>query len=169
MSQYPPALNYTLNFEDPNRVYSWVPDIGGFAIAGINSAAWPTDYANIAAAPQNQRAQLVYDFYQKNFWNPMKIGGFSSQDIANRVFDEGVNASSSTSIHLFQRAVIVCGISLVEDGVNGPKTMEAANSIDEEKLLAAFRTQRLRYYKKIVDNNTQDEKYFAGWEKRALS
>lgn len=169
MSQYQPALSYTLNFEDPKREYSWVPDVGGFAIAGINSAHWPEDYKRIAAAPQYDRANLIYDFYQKNFWNPMRIGGLLSQNLANRVFDEGVNASALVSIHLLQKSIILCGVHVVEDGVFGPVTMEAANGLDSERLLAAFRNQRLQFYKKIVDNNQDDLKYFAGWEKRALA
>jgi len=169
MSQFQPALIYTLNWEDPKREYRSVPDKGGFAIAGINSAAWPDDFKSIVEVPLNQRAQKVFDFYQKNFWNPMKVGGILSQNLANRIFDMGVNASDRTSIHLLQRAIIVCGKPISDDGFLGPETMEAANSIDVERLLAAFRTQRFHYYKEIVDNHPEDAKYLREWEKRALA
>ncbi len=169
MSQYQPALSYVLNWEDPKREYLSTPDVGGYAIAGINSHSWPSDYAKISEAPQSARSQLVYDFYQKNFWNPMKIGGLLSQDVANRVLDQGVNGGSEGSIRLLQKAIIACGVTAGEDGVFGPQTMEAANSLDPDRLLSSFRNQRLSFYKKVVDNNEHDAQYFDGWEKRALA
>jgi type VI secretion system secreted protein VgrG len=168
MSSYSPALSFTLDWEDPKRLYSVVPDAGGYSVAGINSAAFPKDFAAISSAPQTQRSQMVYDFYLKEFWNPLKVGGILSQALANRVFDEGVNASSYTSIHLLQRAVVSLGQILKEDGVLGPTTIEIVNELDPEKLLAAFKDQRLKYYRSIVDNNPSDSKYLEGWEKRAL-
>lgn len=169
MSQFQPALSYTLNWEDPKREYRSVPDKGGFAVAGINSVKWPNDFKRIIEVSLNQRSQLVYDFYQKNFWNLMKIGGLLSQSLANRVFDMGVNASAMTSIRLLQRAIKIYGKNIVDDGIFGPITMEAANSIDSERLLAAFRTQRFHYYKEIVDEHPEDSIYLDGWEKRALA
>jgi lysozyme family protein len=170
VSQFQPGLSFLLNNEDPKHQYAAVPDIGGFAIAGINSASWPSDYAKIAALPQSQRTQAVSDFYQFNFWNKMQIGGLVSQDVANRVLDMGVNAGAITGIKILQKALWALGCSgIIIDGILGTITIEAANSFDSDRLLASFRQTRLAYYQKIVDNNPQDQKYFTGWEARALA
>lgn len=169
MSQFLPALQFTLNWEDPHRAYEVVPDNGGFAIAGVNSRAWPENYTEINSASQADRPKLVYDFYEANFWDPIKIGGLTLQVLANRVFDEGVNANPEVSIKLLQESVNLLKGNLTIDGLLGPLTLEAANDTDPDSIIAAFRTQRLDYYKKIIVAYPQFEKYFDGWERRALA
>ena len=165
MSQFVLALSYTLNWEDPKREYLPVPDVGGFAIAGINSHYWPREFEEIKAASTIvQKQNLVFKFYQINFWNPMKLGGLDSQDLANRVFDEGVNASTHIAIKLLQRSLHV-----LEDGTMGPDTLQAANIQDPDKVLALYRTTRLNYYRRVVDVNSDDSRFFGEWEKRALA
>lgn len=169
MSQFLPALQFTLNWEDPKREYESVPDNGGFAIGGVNSRAWPENYAQINTALPAERPLLVYNFYEGNFWDPIKIGGLALQELANRVFDEGVNANPEVSIKLLQQSINLLKNDLTIDGFLGPLTLEAANDMNSDSILAAFRTQRLDYYKKIIVAYPQFEKYFDGWEKRALA
>lgn len=168
MSQFPPALSFTLDQEDRSRKYKPVPDTGGFAIAGVNSATWPAAFQEILAAPQLHKVMLVSDFYLQNFWVPWKYGGLNSQDVANRVFDEGVNASPEVSIKLLQICINLVGEKLQVDGSLGPLTLEAANNIDEDRLLAAYRSARLKYYQGIIKTHPEFAKYLDGWEKRAM-
>lgn len=167
MSQYLPALNYTLDWEDPKRLYAVVPDTGGYAISGINSAAWPVEFKAISSAPQKERSNMVFDFYRFNFWNVMKVGGINFQDLANRVLDEGVNASSEVGIKLLQRATLAVGSKLDVDGVMGPETLEVVNGLDPERLLAWYRQTRLNYYIDITTEHPQFERYLPEWEIRA--
>jgi lysozyme family protein len=170
MSQYPPAFSFLMDNEDPRRQYRVVPDSGGYAISGINSKIWPKDYFEVSMAPQDQRPQIVYDFYQKNFWVPSQVGGLDFQEVANRVFDEGVNAGGETAIKLLQKSLIKLGaVTLKMDGILGADTRDCANSQDPDRLLAVFKNVRLTYYKRIVDNNAVDSKYLGEWEKRALA
>ena len=164
-----PAFNYNLTWEDPKLTYEPNPDVGGFALAGINSHDWPVDFATISAVPVSQRPTLVFNFYTKNYWNPSRLGGLYYQDVTSRAYDECVNAGLITGIKILQKAIISCGSTIGIDGDFGPLTMEAANSLDDDQLLAALRSQRLAYYKKIVDNNELDIKYFANWKERALA
>lgn len=169
MSQYPPALKYVLDEEDPKRHYKNVPDSGGYAIAGVNSHEWPADYVIIFNAPLENRPQLIYDFYQKKFWNPMQVGGIDFQDIADRVLDEGVNAGGITSIKLLQMGLVQMGLKVEVDGILGPDTRTTVNAQDPEKLLAVFRNIRLFHYKRIADHNPTKVKYLGDWERRALA
>ena len=167
MSQFSPALDYVLNFEDEPRSYEPSPDCGGFAIAGVNSIAWPEQYKAIAALPQPERAAAVAMFYQQAFWTPIQIGGIQSQDVANRVLDQSVNGGSETGPLLLQRAANACGCTLAVDGNLGPNTFEAVNGLDPERLLAAFRSARVSHYEAIVTAQPDDERYLVGWLNRA--
>lgn len=167
MSDFAPALSYVLDFEDRPRSYEPSPDTGGEAIAGVNSKAWPVDYAHIASLPQPERASAVSDFYQKNFWNPLLIGGIAAQEVANRVLDESVNAGPKEGPMILQKACNSLGCTLTVDGELGPHTLAAANVLDPVALLIAYRRERAAHYKAIEMAHPEDVKYDAVWMARA--
>lgn len=169
VSTFHEALSFLLNNEDALRQYAIVPDAGGFAISGVNSKSFPTQYARIAALPQSQRGPVVANFYLAEFWTPMKIEGIVSQDLANRVLDEGVNAGAGTSIRLLQKAANSLGATLTIDGSLGPLSLAAINALDPDRLLNAFRLQRQQRYAAIITGNPQDVAYLKAWDKRALA
>lgn len=169
MAQFQPCFNYLMTFEDPHRTYGIFPDAGGYAISGINSAAWPTEYQAIAAMQPADRPSSVSTFYAIHFYNPLQIGGIDSQDVADRVMDMCVNAGGATGIKCLQRAANACGCTVAEDGRMGSQTLEAVNGLDPERILAAYRTARSDYYRAIVKNNPTDEKYLSGWLERATA
>lgn len=167
MAQFAPALDFLLDNEDSRRQYAVVPDAGGYAIAGINSNSWTSDYAAIAAMPQASRGPAVAAFYQTKFWNPLNAGGIDDQDVANRLLDESVNAGLREGVVLLQRAANACGGTLTVDGSIGPMTLEAVNGIDPEKLLAAYRAARVNLYTAILQAHPDDAVYAAQWMARA--
>lgn len=175
MSQYLEALNYLLDSEDPSRSYKAAPDACPAdctgpcaAIAGINSGAWPAEYAKIADQPQEKRGPLVALFYQSKFWTPLLIGGIESQDVANRVLDAVVNMGPSSAIRLLQEAVNLASVTQVKvDGLMGPSTLAAVNSINPEKLVAQFNDLRRKHYVEIADADPSKGQYLKGWLARA--
>lgn len=171
MAQFADALNFTLQWEDPRRQYRVVPDNKGFAISGINSVEQPLYYAAVLQTPQANRATAVASAYQNAFWTPMKVGGIVDQDLANRVFDEGVNGGAETSIQILQNAVNaltgVPGTPLTVDGILGPESLSAVNQAPPDSLLASFRTLRCQRYRDIAAANPQDARYLDEWLERA--
>jgi Predicted Peptidoglycan domain len=169
MAQFPPAYDYIMRFEDPEHLYASVTDNNGAqVISGINAAAWPSDFALVNAIFQPQRGPAVANFYQTRLWAPLQLGGLESQDVANRVLDEEVNAGRREAILLLQRAVNVLHAgTLVEDGAVGPLTLAAANAADPEALLATYRAARAASYQAIVAANSDDARYLATWLARA--
>ena len=170
MSQYAPALQYLLNFEDPDRTYlESMDNNGGKVIAGINARSFPQAEGEIAALPQAQRAAAVAGFYLKTFWNPLKCGALDAQDVADRVLDMGVDGGMYEAQLLLQRAInAIHPGTLVVDGDIGPATLEAANGTDPEALLAAYRTERVAFYEQLVAQDPQRyNRYKAGWIRRA--
>lgn len=167
MSQFETALDWMMQFEDPQRQYAIVPDPGGFAISGINSAAWPEDYADIAEIPQAARVDAVTAFYREHFWNQW-LEQIESDEVAKRVFDADVNMGLGTATRLLQGAVnLVIPEATAVDGALGPNTIGAVNRCDAQMLENAFCEKRSEFYEAIVAKNPADAKYLAGWMARA--
>jgi lysozyme family protein len=168
MAQFLPAFQYLMQFEDPEQTFAETADNRGQVISGVNSLAWPQDFAIIAALPQSERAPAVSNFYLSKFWNPMLAGGIDSQDVANRYVDCGVNCGARPATEMLQKAVnALHAATVAEDGVIGPLTLEAVNATDPDAILAAFRSQRAAYYEAIVAANPADQPYLNGWLRRA--
>lgn len=169
MSQFQPALSFVLDNEDRLREYEAVPDapVGAHAISGINSAAYPEQYAKVAAIPQSERGPAVSDFYESEFWNPLGAAGIASQDLANRVLDQAVNGGLKTGGMLLQTAANACGATLLIDGSIGPNTLSVVNSLDPDKLLVAFKQARVNHYNRVAARSVELRQYLKNWLTRA--
>ena len=175
MANWNISHNWMMDNEDPQRACAQVSDAnpGGvagpcFAISGINSGAWPAEFAAIAAADHASREPLIQKFYQDHFWNYW-LAQLNSDEVGKRVFDFAVNGGSSTSVRCLQQAVnsFTLNNPLVVDGEWGPKTVAATNACNPLTLVAAFQQQRVAYYQAIVAANPSKAKYLAAWIARA--
>jgi len=160
MANFDVALQWALDFEDPQRKYAVVPDVGGYAVAGVNSHVFPQEYVEIAAAPVAARPALVATFYRTHFWSKW-LEQLTDDDLAKRVFDAGVNMGAGTSVKLLQAAS-----QSPVDGVWGPLTVQAVNQ-GGTGLVDGFREQRCARYSDIVARDPSKAKYLAGWLARA--
>ena len=107
--------------------------------------------------------QAVSDFYQVNFWDRINGDQITNQDVANSIFDFGVNAGIATSSSLAQMVV-----GAATDGVIGPDSISAINGFNPEHFLAAFTVAKIARYINIVKKRPTSRKYFYGWICRAL-
>lgn len=153
MASFEVAFNWMMDNEDASRAYKTVPDTGGMAISGINSAAYPSDFARINAIQQGLRGQAVAAFYQQNFWNQW-YAQIESDDVAKRVFDAAVNMGPGTACKIIQEAA-----GAVPDGAWGPNTVAAINRCGPAALVTAFKQDRLNHYVAIVSTNPADALY----------
>jgi lysozyme family protein len=175
MADFTTAFQWAMRFEDPEMACAQVPDAAPagatppcYAISGINSGAWPNQFASIAALSQESRMGAVAAFYQGEFWNSW-FAQLTTDDLAKRVFDFGVNAGSGTSVKTLQQAVNALGGSLKTDGGWGPMTLAAANTADQAALVQAFIVARVAHYRAIVAANPAAAVYLKGWLARAES
>lgn len=100
-------------------------------------------------------------FYQRNFWTPT-MQRLTSQDLANWLFDKGVNMGIRQACKLLQRAA-----NVDPDGIIGPQTMAAVNAADPVVLLARCREEASRYYVKLALSDPSQSKFLHGWLARA--
>ncbi len=177
MADWNTAFNWMMNFEDAPRACAKVSDAcpGGvagpcYAISGINSGAWPAEFAAIAALPQSQRGPLVQQFYQNHFWNNW-FAQMVSDEVCKRVFDFAVNAGSGTSVRCLQQAVnslLAAGATpIAEDGGWGPKTLAAVNAADPVALQDAFQAKRAAHYQTIATASPAKAIFLTAWTSRA--
>jgi lysozyme family protein len=164
MANFDVCFDFLMDNEDAPRAYKQVPDVGGEAISGINSAVFPSEYNLIALIPQLQRGPTVESFYKSHFWNKW-LAQLESDDVAKRVFDAAVNMGPGTAVKLLQQAVnetFPGGGMVSEDGVWGPGTVAATNACGPTPLIAAFQRARCAHYEAIGGP------YLAAWLARAI-
>jgi len=106
----------------------------------------------------------VIAFYEQKFW--LRTGGdmIINQQVAESIFDFGVNAGVGTSVELAQGVV-----GSETDGKMGIHTADAINSFDPDLFLASFSLAKIARYISICKKRPESKKYFFGWVCRALN
>jgi lysozyme family protein len=151
-------------------------DRGGETYAGITKKNFPTwagwPIVNAARPTQGQIIantkldKLVADFYLKNFWIPLKCDSFS-KFVGMNLCDFGINSGIDTAAKGFQKVINLLlptgQTTLVVDGKIGPKTIAAANKLNQKTLNDKFLEYRADFFRKIVENNSSQNVFLAGW------
>jgi len=140
-------------------------DAGGETKYGISKRSYPKEDI------KNLTVERAIEIYTRDFWNPLNLNLVQDQTTANLVFRFSVHSGQETAVRLLQESIntfvpIVAGIKT--DGILGPITRQAVNSIRPPRLQDAFRVGTCRYYLNIVLKKPSQQKYFKGWIKRAL-
>lgn len=102
--------------------------------------------------------------YRVLYWNEVRGDEIRNQVIAGELLDTAVNCGQGTAVKLAQRALNFLGEHLVEDGILGPRTLEALNKWGYKDGLALFKAmngEQYLYYKGITGIT-----FPAGWMKR---
>lgn len=174
MADFDPAMTYLASLEggyvnDPD-------DRGGATKYGISLNFYKQ---NIDRYADDQDIQALTredaeNIYHEWFWHPSGVEALDSQPVANRVFALAVHAGLRPAVRVLQRAINRSGYKLDVDGVLGPKTANAANSVDLSQLLPDFRLSALEFYLQLLGmeiakvRRTQFDDFAKGWLRRAL-
>ena len=140
-------------------------DPGGETKYGISKRSYP--HLDIRALTEDQAVAI----YRKDWWERYGYDRIESVDVAAKVFDLAVNMGATAAHRCLQRALHACGQRHVKvDGVIGPQTIGAANTVNPpEMLLAALRAEAAAHYRSLIDHNPSLERFRKGWENRAYS
>lgn len=144
-------------------------DRGGATMKGITIGTF-TVYRNTKGNPEptvtdlkNISDQEWEDVFKSLFWDRWHADNIKTQSIANILVD-WVWASGKYGITIPQRI-----LGVTQDGVVGPKTIEALNARDADKLFAQLRQARINFVETIVKRNPSQGKFLNGWKKRIYS
>ncbi len=161
-------------------------DPGGETVRGIarkrhpNCPIWELvdEFKARPGFPENMResgllAGQVEAFYRREFWQQLKCEQMPNQELAEELFEQGVNQGRFTAARHLQRALNVLNrnqnlwADLEVDGVLGPVTVEAVRACDRNGrspgLLTALNVLQGYRYFDIAEQNRSQEEWFNGW------
>jgi len=167
MADFKTAFLFTLQHEDSTRSGKVTVDAGGRTRFGIAEMFHPDLPEKFFIGPAEDALAEAGKIEEREYWDVMRLGEVENQNVANKLFDMGVNMGVRQAAVYAQRAVNSQGRQLTEDGNIGPRTLAAINAIDPQSfygLLCQFSTA---HYRHIATNNPAQSVNLAGWLKRA--
>ena len=160
--------------KDPGGVTNWGVSLRYLlsekpsAFAGIDldiDNDGDVDADDVRAMPQ----ATAIEIYRRGWWERY---GYSRllPPMDLKVFDTSINAGPGRAHRLLQEALNSLGTALVVDGSLGPKTIAAANALNNKPLLEAYRAQQAQFYRDLVASNpAQFGGFLLGWLRRAAT
>lgn len=105
--------------------------------------------------------------YKRQWWDRFGYQGITHNIVATKIFDCAVNMGQAQAAKNVQRALLACDISVKIDGIMGPKTRIAINSISPYVLRCAFRSEMAGIYRLILAKHPDYADFEVGWLRRA--
>lgn len=141
---------------DPN-------DHGGSTYMGITQAT--LDHARASGWTRvrwvrDLKMSDVEQIYFHGYWAASRAHEFPAP-LDLLLFDAYVNHRPMTAVRLIQAAVLA-----EQDGVVGPKTLDAAHISSPVAAIERYAFERERLYRQIVKNDSTQERFLRGWLNR---
>jgi lysozyme family protein len=130
-------------------------DPGGMTNLGVTKKVWE-EFVGREVDEAEMRAltpELVKPLYKKNYWDKIKADQLPI-GVDYAAYDLAVNSGTGKAAKYLQR---IAGVP--DDGVIGPKSMEAIQSCDPEQTVDAICDMRLEFLKKLPNWET----FGKGW------
>ena len=145
-------------------------DKGGATMKGITLTTYKS-YCKKKGLPTPTKTDLRNisddrwkDVLKTFFWDQWKADKIKNQNIANMVVD-WLWCSGKWGIVYPQRV-----LKVADDGIVGPKTLDALNSYqDQKELFNLLYESRKQFYNNIVKNNPSQKRFINGWMNRLNS
>jgi len=132
-------------------------DLGGETNWGITKRFYPTvDIKNLT----REQAKKIY---HQDYWKPAKCDEIPPR-LRHIYFDMCVNQGRGTAVKVLQRAANAMGGDLKVDGGMGPKTINAIQNVEVDRV----RCYRLKHYYDLVNKKPEQERFLYGWFRRAM-
>lgn len=165
MATFDAAINFVLRNEG---VYSNDPDDpGGETSYGI-SAAVATRHGYTPGKLTLEEATNIYRT-DPDFWHP-RLEDLRSQRIATKLLDLRVNMGPTAATKILQRSLSALGyLADVADGLLGPRTINATNAADPERLLRMITALQAAEYARQCSSTPTKLRFIYGWLTRAAA
>ena len=170
MADFKPAFAFVLQHEDSTRSGKVTVDTGGrtrFGIAERFHPDLPEEFFTGAAEDALAEAEKIEE---REYWDAMRLADVEDQNIANKLFDMGVNMGVRQAAIYAQRAanaLVAADARVAEDGVIGHKTLAAINAADPITYYRLLREFSAAYYRHLAAVNPAQAVNLTGWLKRA--
>ena len=139
-------------------------DKGAETKFGISKRSYPE--LNI----KNLTLEQAKAIYKRDFWDNQPYKNIENISIAGRVFDMSNNMGTRQAAILLQRALRACGNKdIIDDGIIGPATLNAANITSIKLLTVALKSESAGFYRGLVASNPKQIVFLKGWLNRAYA
>lgn len=99
--------------------------------------------------------------YKAFYWDLVMGDSIKSYAVAVMLFDQAVNRGISSAVKQAQK---VAGV--IADGVMGPGTLKALNSIQESSFVKSYAAASRSFYESLVTNDPSQSVFLKGWLNR---
>lgn len=133
-------------------------DPGGATNLGVTKKVWE-DYVGHQVSLDDMKSltpEMVKPLYKKNYWDKIK-GDQLPSGVDYAAYDLAVNSGTGRAAKYLQK---IAGVP--DDGVIGPKSMDAIMSCDPEQTVDALCDMRLDFLQKLPTWET----FGKGWGRR---
>jgi lysozyme family protein len=180
LAKFQPALENTMQFEDPQRSGKITEDGGGRTRFGIAEKFHPDLPVEFFSAEKDEALALAESLLENEYWERAGLAEIEDQAVANKLFDMAVNMGLHQAAVYVQRAANaafqISGAQspgapnrLEEDGLFGENTVAAINSLDPAKYAALLREFSAVHYRHIAGVNPAQSPNLEAWLKRAAA
>lgn len=138
-------------------------DPGGRTKYGITQLSYPT--LDIAKLDEKTAQQII----ERDYWLKYRLNEIDDQIIATRALLLFVNLSPDTVATIIQKAINVCGRSIIlvkVDGVLGSETIRAINSLAPNWVRDRISIEAIKEY--MFRARAKKEKFLKSWVRRSL-
>lgn len=105
--------------------------------------------------------------YRAQWWDRYGYGDFRSDRVAMKIFDMAIVSGSNRAHRIAQQALWACGKPVKIDGVLGPVTRTAIESVLACSFVPAFRSESAGFFRALVASKASREVFLDGWLNRA--
>lgn len=140
-------------------------DPGGRTDYGISERAHPDAWADGTVSYDE-----VWHIYSVDYWYPLRANHLTDKRLALEAFDFAVNAGVPVAATVLQRTfnAMYRGevAALAEDGIVGPKTLHAVNTLTGNLATALYQyfvANRVRWYEATEEVRTNGWRRRRGW------
>ena len=167
MAQFEQAFELMIKDEGGYVLHNVEGDTGGMTYAGIARNKNP-QWQGWALVDKKEfggsLTGMVREFYRTEFWDKMRGNEIENQEVANTVFNFGVNAGMGMAVKLAQLIV-----GATPDGGIGAKTIEKLNQVtDGQRFKESYALTKIARYAEICNKNRTQSKFLLGWINRTL-
>jgi lysozyme family protein len=167
MAQFEQAFELMIKDEGGYVLHEVAGDTGGSTYAGIARNKNP-QWSGWALVDKKEfggsLTGMVREFYRTEFWDKMRGNEITNQEVANTIFNFGVNSGMGMAIKLAQLTV-----GATPDGGIGAKTIEKLNAVtDGQQFKQAYALAKMARYAEICNKNRAQSKFLLGWLNRTL-
>jgi lysozyme family protein len=170
MADFKPAFAFVLQHEDSTRSGKVTVDAGGRTRFGIAEKFHPDLPEEFFTGPAEDALVEAEKIEEHEYWAAMRLTEVENQNVANKLFDMGVNMGVLQAAVYAQRAAnaLTAGDARVaEDGVIGSRTLAAINVGDPIAYYQLLGQFSAAYYRHLAAVNPAQAVNLAGWLKRA--